>query len=245
MNDFQAQASITTASKAPDRLSWENCSRWLGAIILAVFINAVLFSIIPSLISEVPDRGTVGESLQAVNFIRMTPPEKPPEPKKPPEKDIQPPKKPAPQALRTKIPRQAPDILKHPALQFEINPKLPAGPVGIAPLSIAMVDIGPPPMKDAYEIGEIDRPLTPVSKMPPLYPLRAKRMGIEGWVKVGFLVTETGLVDQIKIIDSHPETIFDRTVMQCVSTWRFSPGTVQGVPVKTRAITTVKFTLEN
>ena len=217
----------------------------MGAAILALFLNAALFSIIPSLISDIPDRTDAERSIQAINFIRLKPPEKPPETKKPPKKNIPSKEESTPDALRTKIPRQPQDILKHPALQFEINPKLPAGPAGFASTSIAMVDIGPPPMKDAYEVGEIDRPLTPISKIPPLYPLRAKRMGIEGWVKVKFLVTETGLVDRVEIKGSQPEKIFDQTVIQCVSTWRFSPGTVQGVPVKTWAITTVKFTLEN
>ena len=86
--------------------------------------------------------------------------------------------------------------------------------------------------------------LTPLAKVAPLYPLRARRRGIEGWVTVRFVVNEQGRVDEIDITAAEPEKIFDQSVMQCVSSWRFTPGKVAGVPVKTRVETTIRFELK-
>ena len=129
-------------------------------------------------------------------------------------------------------------------LPFEINPKLPpiSGVVSVPPMQ--MVSLGAPDLKGSYGIGEIDHPLTPLVQVPPIYPMRARRRGIEGWVKVRFIVTEEGRVEDIRVLASRPQKIFDRPVLRCVSDWRFTPGTVGGVPVKTWVETTVRFDLE-
>ena len=41
-----------------------------------------------------------------------------------------------------------------------------------------------------------------------------------------------------------PPDIFDQSVRCCVAGWRFQPGSVDGIAVKTRAETTVRFNLE-
>jgi protein TonB len=100
------------------------------------------------------------------------------------------------------------------------------------------------PGKDFFRVEEIDRPLIPVSQVPPVYPLRAKRKGIEGWVKVKFLVTEVGAVEQVRILSAEPRNMFEESVLKTVSTWRFKPGTVDGKRVKTWASTHLEFKLQ-
>jgi protein TonB len=82
-----------------------------------------------------------------------------------------------------------------------------------------------------------------LSRIPPIYPFNAKHRGIEGWVDVEFVVTNQGLVEAIKVIAAQPEKIFDKTVIQCLSAWRFKPGTIRGEPVKTRVQTRIRFEL--
>ena len=82
------------------------------------------------------------------------------------------------------------------------------------------------------DVGEIHPPLTVVVQMHPVYPMIAKQSGrtaqpgVEGWVRVRFLVTSTGDVEKISILDAQPRNIFDRVVVQAVKTWRFIPHTV-------------------
>lgn len=98
--------------------------------------------------------------------------------------------------------------------------------------------------KGQYTPGELDSPLTPLVKIPPIYPMIATRRGIEGVVTVEFVVNEKGLVERLKIIKSSAGQIFDKSVFNCVSQWKFVPGTVGGNPVNTLARTSIRFKLE-
>ena len=46
-----------------------------------------------------------------------------------------------------------------------------------------------------YMADELDAPLTAVAKVAPIYPLRATRLGIQGWVKVRFVITVEGTAE--------------------------------------------------
>ncbi|MCP3873651.1 MAG: TonB family protein, partial [Desulfobacteraceae bacterium] len=49
----------------------------------------------------------------------------------------------------------------------------------------------------------------------------------------------------IEVIRAQPDKIFNKSVLSCVSQWKFKPGTVEGIPVATRARTTIHFKLED
>ena len=74
--------------------------------------------------------------------------------------------------------------------------------------------------------------------------MRAKSMGIEGWVKVKFMVNQKGLIENIRIVKAVPKGVFEKCVKRCLSAWRFSPGTVEGETVNTQVMTTIRFNLE-
>ena len=148
------------------------------------------------------------------------------------------------QGAVAKVPTPAhPVIDKLPRLDFDINPKLPAGPLVLPSPAMETVAVGVPAMDGIFSIGDLDAPLTPLVRMPPMYPIQAKRRGIEGWVKVNFMVNQQGLVEKIKIVDAHPAGVFDQSAIQSISTWRFNPGTVEGVAVSTWATQILKFEL--
>jgi protein TonB len=63
-------------------------------------------------------------------------------------------------------------------------------------------------------------------------------------VKVRFLVNTQGMVETVDIVEAQPEDTFEKSVIAAVSRWRFSPGTVEGVPVNTRVTTTIRFELK-
>ncbi len=95
-----------------------------------------------------------------------------------------------------------------------------------------------------YHAKELDLPLTALVKPSPVYPLKASRRGIQGWVKVQFIVNTSGLVEDVEIIQSNPSKVFDKNVIKCVAQWKFKPGTVEGALVSTLVKTTIKFQLE-
>lgn len=175
-------------------------------------------------------------------MVRIKRPEPPPREKQSPEPE---PPKPqetaAPEPVQKKMPR--PPVQK-PSLPFALNPKLPpmAHSLEMPPLASFAMDA--PQLKDRYLAHELDAGLVPLAKVAPVYPLHAARRGIEGEVQVQFLVTAQGTVQDIEILAAEPEKVFEKSVIDCVSRWRFQPGRVQGIPVAALAQTTIRFQLE-
>ncbi|WP_303907157.1 energy transducer TonB [Thiohalomonas denitrificans] len=107
-------------------------------------------------------------------------------------------------------------------------------------LSMAMANpyIGP------VRTGPPDREVMAVSRVPPRYPYRAERSGIEGWVKVSFLVTEQGGVQDAVVVESEPEQTFDQAAIRAVLKWKFKPRIENGEPVAVRVQQVVNFRLD-
>lgn len=211
---------------------------WAAAAGAGVFLNLALFALVPYLLSADPDPPEYEQLVSRVNVIRMQEPEvEEPEPIEEPEEE---PEEEKPEPDETAAPRQP--VETEMTLPFDINPRLPSGPQSL--VFPEMMRPGPPSAEDTFTAGDLDEPLTAVSRMPPVYPMSAKRRNIEGWVRVRFVVDEEGDVDDVTILDEDPPGVFDRAVIDCVSDWRFRPGTVGGVPVRTAAETTIRFELD-
>jgi periplasmic protein TonB len=224
----------------------KNKGGWGYALIFSVFLNAGMFSLMPGLISKAPEVPRMPVSVEAVNFIRIrTAAES--APGKFPEKEKIVEKKTETLIQKAFISQK---ITQKLAFPFEVNPRLPETAGNIPTLLMEKYAIGGresrgPDGVDAYGTDEIDHPITPLVRVPPIYPMRARRMGIEGFVKVKMLVTQEGNVERTEILDSQPRGVFEKSVLQCTASWRFSPGTLDGTPVKTFVTTTIRFSLEN
>lgn len=219
-------------------LRHRNWGAWAAAAGAGVFLNLALFALVPYLLTPDPDPPEYEQLVSQVNVIRMQEPEvEEPEPIEEPEEE---PEEEKPEPDETAAPRQP--VETEMTLPFDINPRLPSGPQSLE--FPEMMRPGPPSAGDTFSSGDLDEPLTAVSRMPPVYPMNAKRRNIEGWVRVRFVVDEDGEVDDVTILDEDPPGVFDRAVIDCVSDWRFRPGTVGGVPVRSAAETTIRFELD-
>ncbi len=211
---------------------------WFIAVLGAVGLNLMLFALVPYLLSTDQEIEPYENIVSGINVVRMQEPEQEePEEVEPPEEEEreqepEPRKEPASQA-----PEQ-PEL----SLPFEINPRLPSGPQSLAMPEMRNLQLSS--VQDKFSAGELDQPLSAVSRTPPQYPMSAKRRNIEGWVKVRFVVDKEGQVQEVSIVDEEPEGVFDQAVQDCISRWRFEPGTVGGVPVQTVAETTIRFELD-
>jgi len=78
----------------------------------------------------------------------------------------------------------------------------------------------------------------------PMYPQDAVMRGIEGWVKVEFTITDTGLVRDPRVVEAQPPRIFNREALRAILKWKFKPRIVGGVPVESRASQVIDFTLD-
>lgn len=87
--------------------------------------------------------------------------------------------------------------------------------------------------------------LTPITLLPPQYPLSARQRSIEGWVDVVFVVTAQGTVRDPEIIAAAPEGVFDRAAREAVLRWRFRPLQRGGKAVPARVSVRLDFSLDN
>jgi protein TonB len=142
-------------------------------------------------------------------------------------------------------PPPEPKLLPRPEIDIahDVRPVMPRPQFSMA------LDLVPEFTGGAYlgkpVIGEADRDFMPVSRVPPQYPYQATRRRIEGWVRVSFMVTETGNVEDVVLLESEPEGIFDRAAMRAVGKWKFRPRLVNGQPVAARAEQVVEFRLND
>ena len=69
----------------------------------------------------------------------------------------------------------------------------------------------------------VDEEAMPVFRIPPIYPQRAAKRGIEGWVEIEFTITALGTVKNARVIAASPEGIFDQAALRAISRWKFKP----------------------
>ncbi len=167
---------------------------------------------------------------QVMEFVRLKRPsetrlkqrEKPEEPP--------PPDKPPPQLPELELAVTKP-TLKTPNIAMAM-PELSSSSMRFDGPYIGAVSQGPP-----------DRDFMVLSRIPPRYPYRAERRKIEGWVKISFIITEQGSVQDAVVIDAQPKGVFDMAALQAILKWRFKPRIANGKPVATRADQIINFKL--
>ncbi len=220
-------------STAPEKIR-----DWSGALIFALLVNLVLFLIMPALIAVHPEKKELEDLGQAVTLTKVRQEQKKENKKdKPPE-----PPKEKPKPLK---PTQMNAVVQKPKLSmpFKLNQRLPAmaGGLSLPPIdcSLPMAD-----MSGVFSVGDIDGQLMPLVQIQPLYPHRARRRNIEGWVKLQFIINEEGLVENMQVLESKPEGVFDNVVRKAVSRWKFKPATIGGNKVKIRTEQIFRFDLD-
>lgn len=223
-----------------DILKIKEKKRWIAAFFLTAGVNLLLLSILPAINLTQPVGRDTLEVIHAVNVVRVKKPEVIRKKIIPPKKEEikKTPKKP----IEKPVPLKEP--LKKLKLPFRLDPRIKSGLDTLPDLPIETVSIEDAHLGGIFTVEDLDQPLTAIAKVAPLYPIRAKREAIKGWVTVNFVVNEEGTVEQIEIVEGSPPGIFEKSVLRCISKWKFKPGTVMGEPVKTLVTTTVRFELE-
>lgn len=96
---------------------------------------------------------------------------------------------------------------------------------------------------DSQITGQIvasDGDYLPLIAVAPQYPTGAAQRGIEGWILLAFTVDKQGSVvdDSVKVIDSEPQNIFNRSAIRAALKFKYEPRVRNG---KTVAVPGVKY----
>jgi len=89
----------------------------------------------------------------------------------------------------------------------------------------------------------VDDPPKATFQAPMQYPPRAKTKGIKGYVVLSLLIGVTGEIEQVTVIESYPDGVFDDAALQGVNQWKFAPAMYQGKAVRAWARQRVRFDL--
>ncbi|MGH0035067.1 MAG: TonB family protein [Myxococcota bacterium] len=131
-----------------------------------------------------------------------------------------------------KLPEKQPAQRPPPPLDLDLAAaRTPAGGPTAGPtfdLEVDVdVDLGGPDLSTEIR----DREAIPLVRVAPRYPERAARRGIEGWVLIGFTITEDGGVRSPVVLDAEPRGVFERAALRAVRKFKFRPRLENGVPV--------------
>jgi len=91
----------------------------------------------------------------------------------------------------------------------------------------------------------VDQPPRPVMQTPMTYPPRAKAQGITGYVVLSLLISPTGQVERVKVLEAQPAGVFDEVAAAGVKTWKFEPASYKGEHVRVWARQKVRFDLSS
>ncbi|MDX2144964.1 MAG: energy transducer TonB [Rhodospirillaceae bacterium] len=64
----------------------------------------------------------------------------------------------------------------------------------------------------------------PLTRVMPLYPLRALDRGIEGWVELSFTILPDGTTADIAVTDAYPKGTFDKPAKAALAKWTYAPA---------------------
>jgi protein TonB len=87
----------------------------------------------------------------------------------------------------------------------------------------------------------------PYFKIKPKYPKAALMSGEEGWVLFSVDVTESGEVENVRVVDGEKKDVFQLEARRAVSKWKYRPFVdTAGTPIKKRDhLVRVEFKLED
>ncbi|MDX1519621.1 MAG: TonB family protein [Gammaproteobacteria bacterium] len=223
----------------------QNPLRYPSIVVLAITVNLALFILIQTMVTNDRFRPPEIENINLVDFIRYQE-----EPKAPDEiveeeilKEPPPPEEPPPPPEM-----QQPEPVEPQPVEMDMptpNLDVPLSLQGQPYLGDFMKSTRPrPTRKTQPEKPKIVTDIVPTIKIPPDYPRRALRSGIEGVVTVEFTIDTGGNVQDPVIIEADPPKIFDRAVLKAIKKWKFNPEMKDGQPIEIRARQDVRFTLK-
>ena len=180
--------------------------RYTSAVLLGTVATFGLLILMRSVIADplpAEDSGIKGEILEIVRLVKEHDViVDPPRPKPPP-----PPDEPPPPLPPVVIGGDGPDIRRE-------KPEPPA--------------VGPEGFDGPYlDDGEY----LPIVRVSPIYPRKALTRGIEGYVLVEFVVTETGTVRNPVVLFADPPGFFERAAVTAVLKFKYKPKVAGGKPV--------------
>lgn len=92
-----------------------------------------------------------------------------------------------------------------------------------------------------YGVGEIDERPVRTRYIAPEFPSSARLRGLVGWVRLVFVVTAGGSVEDIAVAELHGTDDFAAAAREAATRWEFRPGRLNGRAVAVRCSVKITF----
>lgn len=74
----------------------------------------------------------------------------------------------------------------------------------------------------------VDVAPVPKERPPLIFPERARKLGVSGYVQLSLFIDKSGRVHQAKVLESEPPGVFEQSALSAVKQWSFEPALYQG-----------------
>jgi protein TonB len=191
-----------------------------AVLFAALLVNVLLFSVIQYMVGNPRLRLTDVSDFEIANFIRMQ------------------------EQSREVKSRRDPKAPEKPEAdqQQAMRQLAQANTGGVEGLQVDVpemdIDVG-------VDVGDIQiaREMAPLVRIPPEYPQRAAAKGVEGFVVLRFIITETGEVEAPEVMRAEPPGYFESAARRAVARWKYQPQIRDGKPTRVVAMARLRFEL--
>jgi len=225
----QAKPAIVAT---PLKVAAAAIAKFTICVSIGTFVAALLFRLDAKLISQPKRYDTNLSSVQMLDFVRAVPDDFTRTKERRLPKKPEPPKEPPPP----------------PKLRVDQQQKITSGPVNvdIPDIEMSFGDGGGPFIGQwrGNQQSDLDSDVVPIVRIAPQYPREALLKGIEGWVKLEFVIEADGTVADPEVIAAEPIRMFNNAAMRAILRWKFRPRFVDGRAVSRRGSQTIEFKLE-
>lgn len=99
-----------------------------------------------------------------------------------------------------------------------------------------------PPVEKMLEQKKEQFKITAETVVAPVYPFKARRKRIEGYVRLEFSVNHKGRPENILVVEAQPAEMFEKAAINALEKWRFKAG--EGITSSKRLYQTFDFGME-
>ena len=202
-----------------------------NSLVIGIIVSFLLFLAIP-LTQIFNNYDKSADSMDTFEVAPLSPPSPPEDPPPPPKPEEEPP----PELDTTPPPISLAqiDIALEPGTGGALS-----GDFALPRFDVKTTDLG----MNIFDINDLEKKPMAIRQLPPRYPLKAKRMGLEGFAQAEFIVDQNGKVEFVIIKDSS-DAIFEAPTIEGIKNWVFTPGEKDGQKVRTRVRVKIPYTLQ-
>lgn len=132
--------------------------------------------------------------------------------------------------------RTKPEKPPEPAEQPELPETTSADPTGAGlTVTIAAPELGDPVRPGGLGLAVSDGEYLPIVKPAPIYPSRARVLGLEGHATVEYTVTAAGATRDIRLVESS-NPLFDRSCIDAAEKFKYRPRYVNGEAIEVAGV---------